>query len=189
MQLPVRQNPKFSPNDAAKQYRTWRIGSSNVSKNDGGNRYHGVPAANGRAKKHLGIMDHSAISALLDSTFAPWIRDLGLSPESILDASVTLRLPHADKLRHAGGVICGQVFMAAADTAMIVAISHAHGGFQPMTTVSLTTSFLRPVKSGDVLVTATILRRGRNLVFGAIELHDETGALAAHATTTVMLIA
>lgn len=134
-------------------------------------------------------MDDSAIRALLDSTFAPWIRELGLSPERVSDAGVTLRLPHADKLRHAGGVICGQVFMAAADTAMIVAISHALGEFQPMTTVSLTTSFLRPVKAGDVLVTATILRRGRNLVFGEIELHDETGALAAHATTTVMLLA
>jgi uncharacterized protein (TIGR00369 family) len=134
-------------------------------------------------------MDDSAIRALLDTLFAPWIRDLALSPESVSDASVTLRLPHAEKLRHAGGVMCGQVFMAAADTAMIVAISHALGGFQPMTTVSLTTNFLRPVKTGDVLVTASILRRGRNLVFGEIELHDHTGALAAHATTTVMLLA
>ena len=58
-----------------------------------------------------------------------------------------------------------------------------------MTTVSLTTSFLRPVKAGDVLVTASILRRGRNLIFGEIELHDEACALAAHATTTVMLLA
>ena len=134
-------------------------------------------------------MDPSSIRALLDTTFAPWIRDLALAPESTTDTSATLRLPHADKLHHAGGVICGQVFMAAADTAMIVAISHALGGFQPMTTVSLTTSFLRPVKAGDVLVTATILRRGRNLIFGEIELIDETGALAAHATTTVMLLA
>lgn len=133
-------------------------------------------------------MDKSAIRVLLDTTFAPWIRDLGLAPESSTDTSVTLRLPQADKLRHVGGVICGQVFMAAADTTMIVAIAHALGGFQPMTTVSLTTSFLRPVKTGDVLVTASILRRGRNLVFGEIELHDETGALAAHATTTVMLV-
>jgi uncharacterized protein (TIGR00369 family) len=133
-------------------------------------------------------MDKSAIRVLLDTTFAPWIQDLGLTPESSTDTSVTLRLPHAAKLRHVGGVICGQVFMAAADTTMIVAIAHALGGFQPMTTISLTTSFLRPVKTGDVLVTAKILRRGRNLVFGEIELHDETGALAAHATTTVMLL-
>ena len=48
---------------------------------------------------------------------------------------------------------------------------------------------LGDLPAGDVLVTASILRRGRNLIFGDIELHDEAGALAAHATTTVMLLA
>jgi acyl-coenzyme A thioesterase PaaI-like protein len=40
-----------------------------------------------------------------------------------------------------------------------------------------------------VLIKASILRRGRNLIFGEIELTDETGQLVAHATTTVMLLA
>jgi acyl-coenzyme A thioesterase PaaI-like protein len=62
------------------------------------------------------------------------------------------------------------------------------GGFVPMTTVSLNTTFMRPVKSGDVLVTAKIQRRGRNLVFGEIELRGDDGELAAHATTTYALI-
>jgi uncharacterized protein (TIGR00369 family) len=133
-------------------------------------------------------MDAPAIRALLDAILAPWVRELRLAPESIADDSITLRLPHSDNLRHAGGVICGQVFMAAADTAMVVAVSHALGGFQPMTTVSLNTTFMRPVKSGDVLVTARIQRRGRNLVFGEIALHDDQGELVAHATTTYALI-
>jgi uncharacterized protein (TIGR00369 family) len=133
-------------------------------------------------------MDAPAIQALLDSILAPWVRELALTPESVTEDAVTLRLPHADHLRHAGGVVCGQVFMAAADTAMVVAISHALGGFQPMTTVSLNTTFMRPVKQGDVLVTASVQRRGRNLVFGEIELRDDKGALAAHATTTYALI-
>ena len=60
-------------------------------------------------------MDKTAIRALLDSVLAPWVRELSLAPESTTDDTVTLRLPHADKLRHAGGVVCGQVFMAAAD--------------------------------------------------------------------------
>jgi uncharacterized protein (TIGR00369 family) len=133
-------------------------------------------------------MDEAAIRALLDSILAPWVRALSLAPESVGDDSVTLRLPHSEHLRHAGGVICGQVFMAAADTAMVVAISHVMGGFSPMTTVSLNTTFLRPVKAGDVLVTARVMRRGRNLVFGEIDMLDEKGQLAAHATTTYALI-
>ncbi|WP_087642936.1 PaaI family thioesterase [Caballeronia choica] len=133
-------------------------------------------------------MDETAIRALLDNILAPWVRELSLRPERTTDDTVTLRLPDSDALRHAGGVICGQVFMSAADTAMVVAISHVLGGFKPMTTVSLNTSFMRPVKTGDVLVTAKVLRRGRNLVFGEIELHDAEGQLAAHATTTYTLL-
>ncbi|SAL66970.1 phenylacetic acid degradation-related protein [Caballeronia terrestris] len=133
-------------------------------------------------------MDEPAIRALLDSILAPWVRELALAPERTDEDTVTLRLPYSEALRHAGGVVCGQVFMAAADTAMVVAISHVLGGFKPMTTVSLNTSFMRPVKTGDVLVTAKVLRRGRNLVFGEIELRDAEGELAAHATTTYTLL-
>ena len=107
---------------------------------------------------------------------------------SVSDNSATLRLPFSGEFRHSGGVICGQVFMAAADTAMIVAISAVLGEFRPMTTVSLNISFMRAVRKGDVLVTARVLRMGRNLVFGEVELHDEEGKMAVHATTTYALI-
>lgn len=144
------------------------------------------PARRPHAKTNL--MDDPAIRALLDSILAPWVKDLHLTPADIAADAVTLRLPHSDHLRHAGGVICGQVFMAAADTAMVIAISHVMGGFSPMTTVSLNTTFMRPVKSGDILVTARVQKRGRNLVFGDIEMRDAQGELAAHATTTYAFI-
>jgi uncharacterized protein (TIGR00369 family) len=133
-------------------------------------------------------MTESAILDLLDRVLAPWVRSLALKPVSVSDDSVTLRLPFSGEFRHSGGVICGQVFMAAADTAMIVAISAALGEFRPMTTVSLNISFMRAVRKGDILVTARVLRMGRNLVFGEIELHDEEGKMAVHATTTYALI-
>jgi acyl-coenzyme A thioesterase PaaI-like protein len=47
---------------------------------------------------------------------------------------------------------------------------------------------MRAVRKGDVLVTARVLRMGRNLVFGEIELVDEEGKMAVHATTTYALI-
>ena len=106
---------------------------------------------------------------------------------SIGDDSVTLRLPFSGEFRHSGGIICG-LFTAAADTAMVVAISVALGEFRPMTTVSLNTNFMRPVRKGDVLVTARVLRMGRNLVFGEVELFDEDGKMAVHATSTYALV-
>lgn len=133
-------------------------------------------------------MDDTAIRSLLDRVLAPWVKALALTPVSAGEEGATLRLPFSGELRHAGGVICGQVFMAAADTAMIVAISAALGEFRPMTTVSLNISFMRPVRKGDVLVTARVLRMGRNLVFGEVELFDEDGKMAVHATTTYALL-
>ncbi|CAN0624265.1 Phenylacetic acid degradation-related protein [Burkholderia multivorans] len=133
-------------------------------------------------------MDENAVRELLDRLLAPWVRSLGLAPVSISDESITLRLPFSGEFRHSGGVICGQVFTAAADTAMVVAISAALGEFRPMTTVSLNTNFMRPVRKGDVLVTARVLRTGRNLVFGEVELFDEDGKMAVHATSTYALV-
>ncbi|HVW51742.1 MULTISPECIES: PaaI family thioesterase [unclassified Trinickia] len=133
-------------------------------------------------------MTESAVLDLLDRVLAPWVRALALKPVSVSDEGATLKLPFSGELRHSGGVICGQVFMAAADTAMIVAISAALGEFRPMTTVSLNINFMRAVRKGDVLVTARVLRMGRNLVFGEIELVDEEGKMAVHATTTYALI-
>jgi uncharacterized protein (TIGR00369 family) len=133
-------------------------------------------------------MDPNQVDALLEQVLAPWVKALGLRAERVDATQATLLLPFAEASRHAGGVICGQVFMAAADTAMMVAIAAALGGFRPMTTVTLNTSFMRAVRGGDVRVTARVLRAGQNLIFGEVELHDEAGRLAVHATTTYALL-
>ncbi len=78
--------------------------------------------------------------------------------------------------------------MSAADTAMIIAVASALGAFRPMTTVTLTTNFMRPVIDGDVLVRANVLRLGKTVVFGEIELTGPDGKLAVQATTTYTLL-
>ncbi len=128
------------------------------------------------------------IDATLHRVLAPWVRQLGLRAEAVDAGGVTLLLPFQEDFRHAGGVVCGQVLMSAADTAMIVAIAAALGEFRPMTTVSLTTNFMRPVIEGDVLVRANVLRLGKTVVFGEIELTGQDGKLAVQATTTYALL-
>ncbi|KJK16518.1 phenylacetic acid degradation protein [Burkholderiaceae bacterium 16] len=128
------------------------------------------------------------IDGTLQRVLAPWVRQLGLRAEAVDAQGVTLRLPFDESFRHAGGVVCGQVLTAAADTAMIVAVASAAGGFRPMTTVTLTTNFMRPVIDGDVLVRANVLRLGKTVVFGEIELTGTDGKLAVQATTTYALL-
>jgi uncharacterized protein (TIGR00369 family) len=137
------------------------------------------------------ITDAASLQTLLDGDlFAPWVRELGLSVQKVEPGVVHLALPIVPRHVHGGGVLCGQTMMAAADTAMVVAISAAIGGFKPMTTVQLQTSFLRPIAgdAGLARLTARVLRKGRNLVFGEIQVADPAGQLAAHATTTYALL-
>ena len=121
---------------------------------------------------------------------SPWVTELVLRLLEARHGEVVLALPVAPRLVHGGGVLCGQAMMAAADTAMVLAISSRLGGFRPMTTVQLQTSFLRPIAGdgGEARLVARVLRLGKSLVFGEIELFDAAGRLAAHATTTYALL-
>lgn len=135
-------------------------------------------------------VDSEALRRMLDGVFAAWVSALGLELLDARRGEVTLALPVTPALVHAGGVVCGQALMAAADTAMVLAVSSQLGGFRPMTTVQLQTSFLRPVPgdSRQARVVARVLRLGKSLVFGEIELLDEQGRLATHSTTTYALL-
>ena len=126
----------------------------------------------------------------LATVFAPWLQQLQLRVLSAEPGLVTLELPVAPLHVHGGGVLCGQTMMAACDTAMVLAIMSRLGSFRPMTTVQLQTSFLRPVagNSGSAQVVARVLRLGKSLVFGEVEVLNAKGELAAHATTTYALL-
>ena len=133
-------------------------------------------------------MSPAAAQAVLAENFAPWVQLLGLTVEAVASDAATLRLPFDPQLVRGGGTVCGQALMTAADTAMVIAVSAALGGFRPMATVGQTISFLRPVANDDVLVEARVLRLGRTLAFGEISLRAAgSGALAAHGTTTYAL--
>ena len=132
----------------------------------------------------------TALQHTLRDVFAQWVRELELR---LIDASpgeVRLALPVHPRHVHAGNVMSGQTLMAAADTAMVLAVTSKLGEFKPMTTVQLQTTFLRPVapNAGDAIVVARVLRLGKTLAFGEIEITTGDGALAAHATTTYALL-
>ncbi len=135
-------------------------------------------------------VDLAPLHDTLANLLAPWVRELDLQLLAATAGEVTLALPLADKHVHAGGVLCGQTMMAAADTAMLLAIISQLGHFRPMTTVQLQTSFLRPVPAGrgPAKVVGRVLRLGKNLVYGEVELFSASGQLAAHSTSTYALI-
>jgi uncharacterized protein (TIGR00369 family) len=135
-------------------------------------------------------MDAAALQATLDELAADYTKRLGLNVEVVGPEGVTLGLPVTPELVHAGGVLCGQAILAAADTAMLLAMISKLDAFRPMTTVQLQINFLRPVPEtiGEVEVVARILRLGNNLSYGEVEFKTPDGKLMAHATSTYALL-
>lgn len=134
--------------------------------------------------------DTAFLQHVLDHVFADWVRMLELRLLEARRGEVVLALPVTARHVHAGKVMSGQSLMAAADSAMVLAVSSHLGSFQPMTTVQLQTSFLRPVSQDarEARVVARVLRLGKSLAFGEIRITTGADLLAAHATTTYALL-
>ncbi|WP_236574219.1 PaaI family thioesterase [Hydrogenophaga sp. PBL-H3] len=134
-------------------------------------------------------MSVESLQSLLSAWFAPWVQALGMRVESFADGEVTLRLPQSDQLSRVGGMLCGQAMMSAADTAMVLAIVTQLGDQRPMTTVQLNTSFLKPLSGQDAHITARVIRAGKSLVFGEIDITGATdGRSVCRASTTYALL-
>jgi uncharacterized protein (TIGR00369 family) len=133
-------------------------------------------------------------AVVLQETFArlgaEYVKRLNLRIDSVGASAVTLTLPVIPELVHGGGVLCGQAILAAADTAMLLAMIATLGEFRPMTTVQLQISFLRPVarEHAEITVVAEVLRTGKSLSYGEVRFSVPDGRLVAHATTTYALL-
>lgn len=134
-------------------------------------------------------MNIHTLQAALPEYFAPWVQALGLQVETFDLESVTLRLPQDAQLSRVGGMLCGQAMMAAADTAMVLALINHFGEFKPCTTVQMNSSFLKPLSMQDALVEARVVRAGKSLAFGEIDIRGATdGKSVCRTSTTYALL-
>ncbi len=90
------------------------------------------------------MMTAADLQATLGRIGADYVKRLDLRVDTVTENDVTLSLPVTRELVHAGGVLCGQAVMSAADTAMLLAMIAKLGEFRPMTTVQ----WCRPASFG-----------------------------------------
>lgn len=147
------------------------------------------PLPNTLSRLHDGRVTPEEGDAILKDYFAPWVQDLGLRVEEVGERRAVLRLPWSGRLAREGGGMSGQALMAAADTATVIAIASARGGFVPMTTVQQSTTFQRPIIDADVLIEVRVTKLGRTLAFSEVTLTPEGSAdPAAHASTVYAIL-
>src|SRR5262245_48020098 len=110
----------------------------------------------------------------LHSSVPPWMLALHLQVRETTAESATLVMPFDEQLLRPGRIVAGQVLMALADTAMVVALWSALGAFRLVATVNMTTTFVRPATQTAIVAKATVLRLGRTLGFCEVRLLRDT---------------
>lgn len=134
-------------------------------------------------------MEKQTLQAALADYFAPWVQDLDLRVEACDGGSVVVRLPQQGRLARTGGMVCGQAMMAAADTCMVLALMQHWGEFRPCTTVQMSTSFVKPLAAQDGLIESRLIRVGKSLAFGEIDIRGASdGKSVCRASTTYALL-
>ena len=116
------------------------------------------------------------------SFWAPWVRDLGLQVLAMSPTSTTCCLPNTDRLVQGFGVVCGQAMMAAADTAMVIALTKYDG---MLGTVQASIVFLKPVVAGVSLhLEAKVIKVSKTQAYGTVDFfrEDKPGDVVAQVT-------
>lgn len=138
--------------------------------------------------KEAAGLTKTKLATILADAFAPWVQDLNLSVEDIGSDGITMRMPADARLSRIGGIVSGQAMAAMADTTMVLALAAHFGGFRTVATVDIAMSFMRAVKSSDVLCEARVRRAGRSLAFVYAELRaadDSQIAAVANGTFAI----
>ena len=109
----------------------------------------------------------------------------GLFIEDIWHGGAQVRQAYREGFIRPGGTISGPTMMALADFAMYVAVLAAIGRVPLAVTTSLNINFLRKGGPADLLAEARLMKLGKRLAVGEVEIWSAGSAeLIAHATST-----
>ena len=125
-------------------------------------------------------IDAAEFVALITSTI-PMTREMPFRVVELGWGLATIELAFHERQLRAGGTLSGPTLMTLADTALYAAVL-TRIGLEPLAVTSeLSIHFLRKPAPAPLVATAKVLRVGRKIAVGTIEITSE-GRLVAHAT-------
>ena len=109
---------------------------------------------------------------LLREAFAPWVQQLAISPQAVTETGARFTIPHNEDFSREGGIVCGQALSAIADTVGVLALAAHNNAYRQMTTVDMTTHFMRPVIGTSMEATVSILSNGRRMATVRVDIRQ-----------------
>ena len=113
-----------------------------------------------------------------------FIQYLGIRVVTGHEDGVTVECSIREEFLNTSGVLHGGATASIADSAMGIAVSQYYGKDRSVTTAEFKINYLSPVKEGKVVARSKIIRAGRRICVGQVEVSDATGALIAIALMT-----
>lgn len=117
----------------------------------------------------------------------PFAKMMGLELEQITDSGVLMRAHYSEQFLRPGGTVSGPIMMALADAAMYALVLSRVGPVELAVTTNLSINFLRKPMPGDVLAEARMLKLGKRLAVGEVNVYSDGGSKdepVAHVTAT-----
>ena len=118
------------------------------------------------------------------STDLPFCTTMGIKAEAVGDGWGQLRWTYDANYTRPPDFVCGPIMMALADAALFLALFSVVG-IEPLAlTNELKTNFLRPARGQDLIATGKIIKMGRRVVYGAVEVCEanDLTRVIAHST-------
>lgn len=113
---------------------------------------------------------------------------LGIDIVASEDGKKGVKVTNTEMLRQLHGNLHGGIIATAVDTAMAVAVNEAIGPDQSAVTVELKVNYLLPVVDSDIYAYATLVKEGKRLFIGTVDVFDENGNLVAIGSSTFSII-
>ena len=122
---------------------------------------------------------------LLTLESLPFAVDYGFRVDSLGSGTSTVRAPYKESFLRPGGTISGPVIMGLADYSLFVAMLTKIGLVELVVTTNFNINFLQRPEPGDLLAVASVIKIGKRLAVGEIEVYlDGEENMIAHATST-----
>lgn len=119
------------------------------------------------------------------SNGAPFAAHYGFIVEEYAPGSARVRLPYDERHTRPGGTISGPSMFALADFSLYIAVMAAIGPVALAVTTNMTIDFLRKPAERDLIADVQLLKLGKRLAVGRVDLRGEgDDFLCAHVTGT-----
>jgi uncharacterized protein (TIGR00369 family) len=118
----------------------------------------------------------------------PFIRLMGMRLLSAGEGKSVMRCRIRPVLRNTAGTLHGGVMGTLVDMSVATALRSVMPLSSGMTTVEYKVNFLKPVPDGVVTAHGTILRLGKTIAAGSVEIRNEEGEVVAFGSATYYIV-